>query len=184
MAFVKIGALKRITAEGKLKTMRTWVEDWLEATEEKLVIFTVHRSVLTSMKEWFPESAVVDGSISGHRRQQEVDRFQTQPDCRVLLGQLRAAGIGLTLTASSTVLFLEIGWTPAEHDQAEDRVCRIGQTSSKINAYYAIATSTIEEKILNLLSEKRQTISRVLDGRASSSHVLTAVLESLERESK
>ena len=77
---------------------------------------------------------------------------------------MEVAGQGLTLTRSSNVVFLELDWTPAKHDQAEDRCHRIGQQDA-VNAYYLLAADTVDETIATLLERKRAVIEAVTDGR-------------------
>lgn len=82
------------------------------------------------------------------------------------MGNIKAMGVGLTLTASSNVVFTELGWTSTVHQQAEDRCHRIGQKDS-VNIYYLLAKSTIEEKILELLKQKANIIEKVIDGKST-----------------
>ena len=88
------------------------------------------------------------------------------------------AAHGFTLTAASDVAFLELGWTPAEHDQAEDRAHRIGQTDS-VTAWYLLAADTIDERMAALIDAKREVIGAVTDGRVPSDvSMIDALLES------
>jgi len=81
------------------------------------------------------------------------------------------------LTAASNTCFLELGWTPGEHDQAEDRVHRIGQEASSVNAWYLLADGTVENDIAHLIDKKRQVIATVLDGRdVEEEKILTELL--------
>jgi SWI/SNF-related matrix-associated actin-dependent regulator 1 of chromatin subfamily A len=185
LALVQLGALKRLAAKGKLKVINQWISDWFDATNQKLVVFAVHRAIIQSLKESNPRAVVIDGSTKPKQRQEIVDRFQSNPACNLLLGNIRAAGIGITLTAASTVLFAEIGWTPGEHDQAEDRVLRIGQEADSVNIYYIIGRNTIEEDIIDLIDKKRDICSRVLDGKeVDSESIMATLLHSYRKEKK
>ncbi len=167
VSLVRIGALKRIAAEGKLKAIKSWVEDFLEQSNEKLIVFCIHRPILAHLVETLPgRIAYVSGSIHGRKRQAMVDQFVGDADCRLFVGQLRAAGIGVDglHKVASSVLFTELGWNASEHEQAEDRALRIGQTASSVNIYYMLAKGTIEERILEIIQSKHDICSRVLDG--------------------
>jgi SWI/SNF-related matrix-associated actin-dependent regulator 1 of chromatin subfamily A len=93
----------------------------------------------------------------------QVARFQEDPECRLIVCSLDAAGIGITLTAASNVAFLEMGWTPATHDQAEDRVHRIGQHNA-VTAWYLLAADTIDERIAAVVERKRRLVRAASDG--------------------
>jgi SNF2 family DNA or RNA helicase len=167
-ALVLIEKLKQLCLKGKKKAACDWLHDYLE-TADKLVVFATHHATIDYLKEEMARynPVVIDGRVSMNKRQEAVDRFQADPECRLFLGNIRAAGVGLTLTASNATCFLELGWTPGEHDQAEDRVHRIGQTADSVMAYYLIASGTIEEDIAQLLDKKRRVLDAVLDGKAT-----------------
>jgi SNF2 family DNA or RNA helicase len=76
------------------------------------------------------------------------------------------AAQGITLTRASNVAFLELEWTPAMHDQAEDRCHRIGQRDA-VTAWYLLAANTIDETMARLIQRKRAIVAAVTDGRAS-----------------
>jgi len=157
--------LKQLCVEGKMKSSIKWIEDFLDS-EQKLVVFATHKKTVDDLMEHFGNRAVkLDGSVTGQKRQDAVDRFQTDDEIRLFVGNIKAAGIGITLTAASNTCFLELGWTPGEHDQAEDRVHRIGQEADSVNAYYLLADGTIENDIAHLLDEKRKVLASVLDGK-------------------
>jgi len=161
---VRIHTLLRLAGEGKVGVVHQWIVDWLNDTDEKLVVFTRHISVMRRLHSYFPGSAVIDGSTATSKREHEVDKFQRDHRCRVFLGNIQAAGEGITLTAASTVLFAELGWTPGEREQAEDRVLRIGQTANRIQVIYPIAKETHEERLIEQIERKRRIVSRVVDG--------------------
>lgn len=167
VGLTRLGALKRLAAEGKLKAAVRWIEDYLEESGEKLIVFCVHRKILEALLEHFPTSASIHGGVDASKRQAEVDRFENDPKCRTFLGQLKAAGVGLDglHRAASSVLFLELGWSFADHEQAEDRALRIGTVADSINIYYLLARDTVDEKIMVLLEKKHDICNKVLDGK-------------------
>ncbi len=158
---VKIETLKQVAVKGKIEAVSEWVANFLE-TGEKLILFGHHTDVVNGLAEAFNAPAIT-GSTPIEKRQEYVDKFQNDPNCKLIVLNMRAGGVGLTLTASSNVAFVELGWTPADHDQAEDRAHRIGQKDS-VNCYYFIGTDTIDEDIYELIQEKREVVNSATDG--------------------
>lgn len=159
---VRLNALKKLAAQGKLAEALKWIRNFLDSGE-KLIVFAHHREVVHQVAGAFA-CPVITGDTPVPARQEAVDRFQTDPDCRLIALNLQAGGVGLTLTAASHVAFLELGWTPAIHDQAEDRAHRIGQEASSVNAWYLLAERSIDEEIYNLIEEKRAIVTAAADG--------------------
>lgn len=158
---VRIELLKQLAAEGKLDAAIEWITDFLESGE-KLVVFATHKHIIRKLAEHFQAPAIT-GETPVERRQEYVDRFQTDDTCRLIILNIQAGGVGLTLTAASNVAFLELGWTPALHDQAEDRCHRIGQTDA-VTAWYLLAQDTIDDEIFKLLESKRKVFEAAVVG--------------------
>jgi SNF2 family DNA or RNA helicase len=179
-ALVRLEMLKQLAVAGKTKEAVAWIHQFME-TSEKLILFGVHQNVIAALtvalKRYNP--VVIDGNKTATQRQAAVDAFQNDPSCRIFIGNIKAAGVGLTLTAASAVAFLELGWTPGEHDQAEDRAHRIGQRDN-VQIFYLLAENTIEEDIATMLDAKRENISRAIDGQeAEENTLLTNLLNNL-----
>ena len=163
-ALAEIEGLKQLAVQGKLKQSVEWIRDFLDGNG-KLVVMAVHKFVIDALMTEFGDIAVkVDGSVTGENRQIAVDRFQRDDKIRLFIGNIKAAGVGLTLTAASNVAFLELPWTPGDVSQAEDRCHRIGQKDS-VTVHYLLAADTIEEKIARLIDNKRKVLDKVLDGK-------------------
>jgi len=161
---VKMGYLKRLAASLKYETTIEWIDTFFEDTDGKLVLFGIHQKIIKALVERYKSMAVyVDGSVTGHKRQIAVDQFQNNDKTRLFVGNLQAAGVGITLTASHNVAFAELGWTPGEHTQGEDRIHRIGQTNAA-QCYYLVARNTIEEDLCRILQEKQAVLEATLDG--------------------
>lgn len=174
-ALVKIEALKQLAVQGKLDQAIKWIQDFLDV-DGKLVVFAVHKFVVERLMKEFKEQAVkIDGSVSGPERDKAVQRFQTDPTIRLFVGNIKAAGVGLTLTAASNVAFLELPWTPGEVTQAEDRCHRIGQKDS-VTVYYLLAADSIEETLAQLIDSKRRVLDAVLDGKETEQESLLSQL--------
>ena len=161
---VQVGYLLRLAAKLKIRSVVDWANRFLEDTDEKLIMFTVHQKAIGVLKRRInAQSVIVDGTITGRNRKIAVDQFQNDPKTRLFIGNIEAAGKGINLTAASTVGFTEISWRPGSHIQAEDRPHRIGQTET-VWINYLIAGETLEEDLCKLLQKKQEVISAVLDG--------------------
>lgn len=163
-ALARISALKQIAAQEKLEGAIDWIKDHLD-TNGKLVVFGVHKNIINQVMEALSDyrPVKVDGSTPNDIRQKNVDTFQNDDSCRVFIGNIQAAGVGLTLTAASSVCFLEFPWSPSEVLQAEDRAHRIGQNQC-VNIYFLIAQGTIDEMLINLIDQKMKIIDGIIDG--------------------
>jgi SWI/SNF-related matrix-associated actin-dependent regulator 1 of chromatin subfamily A len=177
---VKIEGMKQLAVKGKMKQAIEWIKNFLEAdgNGNKLVVFAVHKTAMEALVNEFKDIAVkVDGGMSAEARDHSVKEFQNNPKIKLFVGNIQAAGTGLTLTASSAVAFLELPWTSGDLLQAEDRCHRIGQKNS-VNVYYLLAEGTIEEKIAQLLDEKRKVVEAVLDGKqVKETNLLTELIK-------
>jgi len=184
----EIELLRQFVVGKKLPQVIEWIKDFLESTEGngngKLVVFYHHKVVGDKLEDHFKSISVrIDGDTPVQKRQEYVDRFQSDPKIRIFLGNIQAAGLGITLTAASSVVFVELPWAPALLDQAEDRCHRIGQ-KSVVNVYYLVAARTIEENIANLLDKKRQVVKMVLDGQevTSDEKIRDLLIQELAKE--
>ena len=176
---VRLNALKLLAARGKLHAALAWIHDF-SSSGERLVVFARHREIQRAVLERFPGALHILGEDSHLARDASLRAFQEPDgqDNQLIVCSLEVAGQGLTLTRSSNVVFLELDWTPAKHDQAEDRCHRIGQQDA-VNASYLLAAGTIDETIAALLERKRAVIGAVTDGRAEDEE---GVLDALVRE--
>lgn len=138
------------------------IHDTLEQ-EGKIVVFAHHRDVVAdleaALKQYNP--AVITGATSLPDRHDRVTRFQTDPSVRVFLGNIQAAGVGLTLTASRVALFVEQDWGPKIMEQAEDRIYRIGQTRGVLIQYLCFDGS-LDAVMANVAARKEDTIQSII----------------------
>ena len=163
---VKVGYLLRLAARLKLHGVVDWINEFLDGCSEKLVVFALHRKMIEALeRRCKARSVTVDGRTTGRKRAAAVDRFQTDNKTRLLFGNVKAAGVGIDLTAASAVALVELPWTPGACLQAEDRCHRIGQ-SGTVWCHYLVAKNTIEEKLCSIIQEKQNILSAVLDGGA------------------
>ncbi len=161
----QLTALQRLAASGKLAGAMTWIADFL-ANGEPLVVFARHIEVQRAVLRQFPGAVHILGDDSLQRRQESIAAFQDSDGPQLIVCATRAAAQGITLTRASNVCFLELEWTPAMHDQAEDRCHRIGQRDA-VTAWYLLAAETIDETMAALIERKRQIVAAVTDGRRS-----------------
>ncbi len=177
---VKIETTKQMAAKGKLNSVKEWIQDFLE-TGQKLVVFGTHKDIVNDISTSF-NAPKITGDTSIEDRQKAVDNFQNDPKTNLIVANIQAGGTGLTLTASSNVAFIEQGWNPGTHDQAEDRVHRIGQKDA-VTAYYFLGKDTIDENINDLIEEKRDVVSSVTDGKSSGDvSIIKELSESIQRK--
>lgn len=160
---VKMGYLKRLIGLAKLKGVKAWIEEYLNGCDGKLIVFGVHKNVVETLHSHFDNSVLVNGTINGAQRQKAFEQFANHPDTRLFVGNIKAAGVGWNGTVANAVAFSEMGWTPGEHVQCEDRVHRIGQVHPS-SCYYLIIPGTIEDKLCRILQAKQSVLSAVLDG--------------------
>jgi len=124
---VKLTYLKQLAAELKLPSVISWIDDFLDTSNEKLIVFTYHRKIIQHLFHKYPQSVMIDGSVSDKERDVAIRKFQNDKDVRIFFGQILAAGTAITLTAASTCVFAEMHWVPGIHLQAEDRCILKGQ---------------------------------------------------------
>ena len=179
---VKLGYLKRLAAELKMKAVLDWIDSFLEESNEKIVIYAIHKKIITAIHDKYKKiSVVLDGSTSPRKRKLAITTFQKNKKVRMFIGNIKAAGTGITLTAASTLAFVEIDWTP--HSQVEDRIHRITQKNICM-IYYLVAKGTIEEKLCLILQEKQEVIAQTLDGNIETNKldIFTELEKSLKKQ--
>jgi len=159
---VQIGYLKRLAAELKLKQVQDWVDSFLVESDEKLILFAYHKPIIKRLKSIY-NPPVIDGKVRGKKRHNALEKFQTNPATRILLGNYTAMGIGLNITAANHAAFVEMPWTPGEINQCEKRINRIGQ-KKRTNSYFLIAKGTIEEDICRITQDKQSILDQTIDG--------------------
>jgi len=159
--FTKLMKVRQIIADEKVKNTIELIENTLEQ-ERKVIVFSNFTDSLNKIYEHFKKNAVkLDGSSTMKQRQDSVDKFQNEDKIKVFVGNIKAAGVGITLTSGDVVIFNDLSFVPADHSQAEDRAYRIGQKNS-VSVLYPIFENTIEGIIYDMLDRKKKIISTVL----------------------
>ena len=137
---------------------------------KKVIILTNFTMTLDMLHEKYKKNSVtLDGRMSKDKRQENVDRFQNEDKIKIFIGNIKAAGVGITLTAAEVVVFNDLSFVPADHSQGEDRAYRYGQKNSVL-VYYPVFENTVEKIIYNILQKKKGVIDQVMgDGEYSES---------------
>ncbi|MBV3314893.1 MULTISPECIES: DEAD/DEAH box helicase [Bacteroides] len=156
---VRINILRQISARGKVRDVIEFVKDFRE-NGKKIILFCSLHEVVDQLKRYFPTAVSVTGRDSQDEKQRAVDAFQNNPKADIIICSIKAAGVGLTLTASSNVAFVEFPWTYADCCQCEDRAHRIGQKDS-VTCYYFLGRRTIDEKVYRIIQEKKNIANAV-----------------------
>jgi SWI/SNF-related matrix-associated actin-dependent regulator 1 of chromatin subfamily A len=159
--FSKLMKVRKVIANEKTKQTIEFAENIVEQGK-KVIIFTNFTDTLQTIYQHFGKQAVyLDGSCSKPHRQNAVDEFQENDKIKVFVGNLKAAGVGLTLTAAEVVIMNDLSFVPAEHAQAEDRAYRYGQKSNVL-VYYPLYENTIEGTVYDILNRKKEIIRTVM----------------------
>jgi SNF2 family DNA or RNA helicase len=174
---VRIEALKQCLVRGKREGIVEWVTNFLDS-DQKLVLFAHHREVVEDLASHF-DSPKITGDTPILKRDEAVRRFQEDEACKLIVLNMQAGGVGLTLTAASNVAFLELPWRPADLDQAEDRCHRIGQ-HDQVTAWYLLGEEdTIDNEIWKLIDEKRSVVDAVTQGDGTSVSPAPGIMKEL-----
>ncbi|XP_043710731.1 SWI/SNF-related matrix-associated actin-dependent regulator of chromatin subfamily A-like protein 1 isoform X2 [Telopea speciosissima] len=153
------------SAEAKIPAVLDYLGTVIEAGC-KFLIFAHHQPMIDSIFQFLLKKVGcirIDGGTPASSRQTLVSDFQEKDDIKAAVLSIKAGGVGLTLTAASTVIFAELSWTPGDIIQAEDRAHRIGQVSS-VNIYYLLANDTVDDIIWDVVQSKLENLGQMLDG--------------------
>lgn len=160
---VELTLLRKFLAIEKTKHTIEMTRDMLDQ-DKKVIIFTNYKEEMDIIqKEFGKECVTIHGGTSMKYRQKNVDSFQDNDKIKVFIGQVIAAGVGITLTKAEVVIFNSLDWVPGNLEQAEDRAYRISQTK-KVNVYYPIFDNTVDMIVWQVLNKKREIINQVMDG--------------------
>jgi SNF2 family DNA or RNA helicase len=159
--FSKLMKVRQVIAEEKIKDTIELAENILEQ-DKKVIIFTNFTETLNRIADHFGKQAVkLDGSTPKPQRQYAVDQFQDNEKIKVFVGNVKAAGVGITLTAAEAVIINDLSFVPGDLAQAEDRAYRYGQKNS-VSVYYPIFDNSIEAIIYDMVNQKKQNIGTVM----------------------
>lgn len=178
--FSKLMKVRQVIAEEKVDNTIEIAENIIEQGK-KVIIFTNFTDTLNKIKNHFGKSAVaLDGKMSKPQRQYSVDEFQTNDKVKVFVGNLKAAGVGITLTAAEAVIMNDLSFVPSDHAQAEDRAYRYGQKSN-VSVFYPIFENTIEGVIYDILSQKKNIFETVMGDNEDKGTILEEILNTISK---
>lgn len=158
-ALVRFMALRGIAARGKVAQAVDFIRVFLESGKPLVVFCSLH-DIVDELRKAFPRAVTVTGRDSAVMKQAAVDSFQ-QGKSKLIICSIKAAGVGLTLTAASRVAFIEFPWTYADCQQCEDRCHRIGQKDN-VTCYYLIGRGTIDRKLYQIIYDKRTVANQIM----------------------
>jgi len=178
--FSKLMKVRQVIAEEKVRDTIEIAQNIIDQGK-KVIIFTNFTDTLNKIKDHFGKSAVaLDGKMSKPARQRSVDEFQENEKVMVFIGNLKAAGVGITLTAAEAVIMNDLSFVPSDHSQAEDRAYRYGQKSN-VSVFYPIFENTIEGVIYDILSQKKNVFETVMGDNENKGDVLEQILNTISR---
>ena len=158
-ALVRFMTLRSLAAKGKVKQAVDFVRVFLD-NGKPMILFCSYHEVVDSLCRAFPQAVRVTGRDSAVAKQAAVDAFQNG-NSSLIICSIKAAGVGLTLTASSNVAFVEFPWTYADCCQCEDRAHRIGQRDN-VTCYYLIGRGTIDPVLYNIIHRKKSIANQIM----------------------
>ena len=169
--------VRQVIAYEKVEYTSEIIDRCLEQGK-KVIVFTNFTMTLDMLHEKYKKNSVVlDGRMSKEKRQQSVDRFQSEDKINIFISNIIAGGVGITLTAAEAVIMNDLSFVPAHHSQAEDRAFRYGQKKNVI-VYYPIFENTMEKIVYNILNKKKNIIDQVMgDGDFSESFAQSILKE-------
>jgi SWI/SNF-related matrix-associated actin-dependent regulator 1 of chromatin subfamily A len=174
--FTKLTKVRQIIANEKINQTIELAENIIEQ-DKKVIIFCNFTESLNRIVEHFGKVAVrLDGSMSKIERQNSVDQFQENDKVKVFVGNIKAAGVGITLTSAESVIFNDLSFLPSDHAQAEDRAYRYGQKNNVL-VYYPLFENTIEGIIYDILNNKKQVIATVMGDHIDSADYVEEILQ-------
>ena len=177
--FTKLTKIRQVIADEKIAQTIELAENIIEQGK-KVIIFCNFTNSLSKICEHFGKTSVrVDGSTPKHERQNAVDQFQDSEKIKVFVGNIKAAGVGLTLTAAEAVIMNDLSFLPSDHSQAEDRAYRYGQKNNVL-VYYPIFENTIEGIIYDILNNKKQVIATVMGDNQNTTDAAEEILKRIQ----
>lgn len=160
-ALVRFMTLRSLASKGKVAQAADFIRTFL-GNGKKLIVFCSLHEIVDALHKEFPDAVTVTGRDSAVNKQYAVDAFQNDENTKLIICSIKAAGVGLTLTASSDVAFMELPWTYADCCQCEDRAHRIGQKDN-VTCYYLLGNNTIDKTLYGIIYRKKSIASEIMN---------------------
>jgi SWI/SNF-related matrix-associated actin-dependent regulator 1 of chromatin subfamily A len=158
-----LNELRQITTKGKIEAAKEVIQNIIDG-DEKVIVFSCYNEPLEKLHEFFKDnSVIITGQTPDIFRKSAIESFQNDKNTKIFFGGMKSSSAGITLTEGSSVVFIDFSWTPADHDQAVARADRIGQKAEKVTIYQLYAEGTIDEKMKNILTEKREIFNQLIE---------------------
>ena len=179
---VELILLRKFIAMEAIPETIEMVENALELGK-KVIIFTSFTDELNELADYFGKKCVThNGPMNDKAKQKSVDDFQNNPNVRVFIGNIKSAGVGITLTEANFVIFNSFDWVPGSNEQAEDRAYRIGQKKD-VNIYYQLFENTVSTRMWDVLRTKKDIIATIIgDTKLSDEEIIEIMTDKLINE--
>ena len=161
IVFSDLSRIRHETAVAKLPVVIEYLGGLMD-NDQKVVVFAHHADVIAAINKAFPGSVTLTGQTPLKVRQENIDKFQTDPNCMMFIGNIQAAGVGITLTASSLAVFAEQDWVPGNISQCEDRIHRIGAVNPVL-IQHLVYEGSIDAKMAKMIVKKQEMIDKVVN---------------------
>jgi SWI/SNF-related matrix-associated actin-dependent regulator 1 of chromatin subfamily A len=174
----KLTKIRQILAWDKLEYTCELIDQAIEQ-EKKVIVFCNFTAPLLELGNRYEKNSVLlYGQMNKEDRQKSVDAFQNDPDTKIFISNIKAGGLGITLTAAEAVIMNDLSFVPSDHSQAEDRAFRIGQKKN-VSCFYPLFDNTIERVIYNILASKKRVIDTVMGDNISEEDIFSEILSEI-----
>ena len=175
----KLMKVRQIIAKEKVSNTFELIDQCLEQ-DKKVIIFTNFTEPLMEIWSKYKKVAVpLYGRMNQEQRQESVDSFQNNPKIKIFVSNIKAGGVGITLTAGEVVIFNDLSFVPSDMAQAEDRAFRIGQNKN-VSCLYPIFDNTLERIIYNIVQKKKRVIDTVMGDHMEDEDLMLSILEEMQ----
>tara|TARA_R110000744_G_scaffold75660_5_gene150380 strand:+ start:5736 stop:7475 length:1740 start_codon:yes stop_codon:yes gene_type:complete len=175
----KLMKVRQLIAKEKLKNTFELIDQCLEQ-DKKVIVFTNFTEPLMSIWSKYKKiSAPLYGRMNQQQRQDSVDSFQNNPKIKIFVSNIKAGGVGITLTSAEVVIFNDLSFVPSDMSQAEDRAFRIGQKKN-VSCLYPIFDNTVEKVIYNMVQKKKRVIDTVMGDHIDEEDIMLSILEEMQ----